>query len=181
MIYETLSQQEGTPAHAAGGPFLCWHHFRVCGGTIILPRRTTSSTGLSPRLRGHHAHDIILTYEIRSIPASAGAPDIGSTSSKTPEVYPRVCGGTQRLVRSGAGFRGLSPRLRGHRAARKIRSRFSGSIPASAGAPGIKVRGSSSAEVYPRVCGGTNFCILDVGLDVGLSPRLRGHLFPTVL
>mgnify|MGYP006270475329 CR=1 FL=1 len=110
-----------------------------------------------------------------SIPASAGAPGIASPGATSVGVYPRVCGGTRTkdLVREVG--KGLSPRLRGHHQIVANISNWSGSIPASAGAPIMCNSGYVSPRVYPRVCGGTNVQGVTERITAGLSPRLRGH------
>ena len=50
-----------------------------------------------------------------------------------------------------------------------------GSIPACAGEPRSRRRPPRLRRVYPRVCGGTAFTVLDIGLPTGLSPRVRGN------
>ncbi len=49
------------------------------------------------------------------------------------------------------------------------------SIPACAGEPCAHVYPSHSAEVYPRVCGGTAMMLTEILTDEGLSPRVRGN------
>ena len=50
-----------------------------------------------------------------------------------------------------------------------------GSIPACAGEPGSGGRAGHSAEVYPRVCGGTTSLAVLGRCGGGLSPRVRGN------
>ena len=70
---------------------------------------------------------------------------------------------------------GLSPRVRGNRAAMRLRPRWTGSIPACAGEPRSSCSARPTTRVYPRVCGGTDW-IKSFDLDgVGLSPRVRGN------
>ena len=55
------------------------------------------------------------------------------------------------------------------------------SIPACAGEPSEGSSRCPSRKVYPRVCGGTRFPTA-VGIDgEGLSPRVRGNHWPTIL
>ena len=71
--------------------------------------------GLSPRVRGNldpTAHKVGLS---RSIPASAGEPEMEAEVADEPEVYPRECGGTQAPLLDVNFFEGLSPRVRGNR------------------------------------------------------------------
>ncbi len=69
---------------------------RVCGGTASRIRVSTSSQGLSPRVRGNPLRCLMSTVGDRSIPACAGEPARGSATDRGPRVYPRVCGGTNR-------------------------------------------------------------------------------------
>ena len=52
-----------------------------------------------------------------------------------PGVYPRVCGGTNRLLGYDGSGNGLSPRVRGNLAACPCATMTGGSIPACAGEP----------------------------------------------
>ena len=161
-----------------------------------MPAATTSSGGLSPRVRGNRAVQVRQVARLGSIPARAGEPAALAGQREGEGVYPRACGGTalsrsDRLLASG-----LSPRVRGNpppwpdsekvkgsipaRAGEPsgdalARSPPGGSIPARAGEPGRKSSRIISWKVYPRACGGT------VPLDQramaieGLSPRVRGN------
>ena len=51
-----------------------------------------------------------------------------------------------------------------------------GSIPACAGEPAAHPGAQPGAEVYPRVCGGTEGWHLIQPAAIGLSPRVRGNL-----
>ena len=66
-----------------------------------------------------------------------------------------MCGGTSTTGISEKPVRGLSPRVRGNRAARPALLHIRGSIPACAGEPLHQKRRLLSYGVYPRVCGGT--------------------------
>ncbi len=71
---------------------------RVCGGTVRQVRGKPTLRGLSPRVRGnlgfHAGQDALL----RSIPACAGEPRLPCRAGCLVEVYPRVCGGTSRVL-----------------------------------------------------------------------------------
>ena len=71
---------------------------RVCGGTRNAFCMRPSFSGLSPRVRGNHAHARSLTQYARSIPACAGEPKSCRTGYQLERVYPRVCGGTNRVL-----------------------------------------------------------------------------------
>jgi len=74
------------------------------------------------------------------------------------------------------GFRGLSPRVRGHHATARPSCRVPRSIPACAGASLSAERPVTRHWVYPRVCGGIDLTGVMVDVHLGLSPRVRGHL-----
>ena len=117
-------------------------------------------------------------FEIGSIPACAGEPTLLPTSATYPDmVYPRVCGGTRRMLRVGPPV-GLwvYPRVCGGTGGVGVVLKPSGSIPACAGEPGSPKPPPLRVAVYPRVCGGTYMALIGMGLVWGLSPRVRGNL-----
>ena len=114
----------------------------------------------------------------RSIPACAGEPAPARAIARTATVYPRVCGGTAVGADVGGGGHGLSPRVRGNRAGRRLPTASARSIPACAGEPSSRRSPRSRAGVYPRVCGGTAGVISGRQRDGGLSPRVRGNPLP---
>ena len=131
--------------------------------------------GLSPRVRGNRQRSRRQDARRGSIPASAGEPTRSTPEQDDERVYPRECGGTRGVGRSGVRFGGLSPRVRGNPSSPSTRARASRSIPASAGEPlGVAVL-KCQRRVYPRECGGT-FTARFTGIaEAGLSPRVRGN------
>ncbi len=91
--------------------------------------------GLSPRVRGSHGSCDVVHLGLRSIPASAGQPDIEGPVDALLKVYPRECGAAalNRVLRLVAT--GLSPRVRGSHRTLAISAHPTRSIPASAGQP----------------------------------------------
>ena len=87
---------------------------RVCGGTLDRHRRNDGDDGLSPRVRGNRFQRRRSWRRRRSIPACAGEPPRAWKGSRTPGVYPRVCGGTLAVATGGFRLMGLSPRVRGN-------------------------------------------------------------------
>ena len=67
---------------------------RVCGVTKSPADWGISSTGLSPRVRGHLSAGGSSGQETRSIPACAGSPCLQRFVALKDRVYPRVCGVT---------------------------------------------------------------------------------------
>ena len=88
---------------------------RVCGGTSCRMIVATSSSGLSPRVRGNRHVDGRGRGSRGSIPACAGEPPAPGCAAPRIRVYPRVCGGTAATRSQSSPFRGLSPRVRGNR------------------------------------------------------------------
>ena len=66
-----------------------------------------------------------------------------------------MCGGTQELLGGYLPQIGLSPRVRGNQDSPFDDVRLVRSIPACAGEPLSTACPHGDAEVYPRVCGGT--------------------------
>ncbi len=110
-----------------------------------------------------------------SIPACAGEPLKPRPRRAWRAVYPRVCGGTGFNDVGEFLARGLSPRVRGNRAATIKTSTDFGSIPACAGEPRRRPSTSLGPSVYPRVCGGTAKPLIAQTMSLGLSPRVRGN------
>ena len=65
--------------------------------------------------------------------------------------------------------------MRGNPAPADVGRDFDGSIPACAGEPEVNPRSRFVAEVYPRVCGGTQHRSARRTRNRGLSPRVRGN------
>ena len=91
-------------------------------------------------------------------------------------VYPRVCGGTAVQVKCNKCQEGLSPRVRGNQPRRSGQWCTPRSIPACAGEPRQCRQCPRTAQVYPRVCGGTLGGLESLVSSWGLSPRVRGNL-----
>ena len=88
---------------------------RACGGTPDRLHPGSGPPGLSPRMRGNHAHIVDPVEDLGSIPAHAGEPT---------SCCPRI-----------SSTRGLSPRMRGNQSIRARLDCIGGSIPAHAGEP----------------------------------------------
>ena len=149
---------------------------RECGGTTIETTEAGWATGLSPRVRGNQHPAPAAVPDRGSIPASAGEPGVRALMSAKAGVYPRECGGTDGRRQCAAAVAGLSPRVRGNHAEGPEDGIAQGSIPASAGEPCGCVCVTCVHVVYPRECGGTQYCAAFVPGKPGLSPRVRGNL-----
>ena len=149
---------------------------RVCGGTISGGKIPVIGEGLSPRVRGNRRRRGNRRPAQGSIPACAGEPYAPHPVGCDCGVYPRVCGGTLRLLSSWSRRLGLSPRVRGNPAPLPHAARPRRSIPACAGEPSGGNGGNGVPAVYPRVCGGTPRRTQPRLPAGGLSPRVRGNL-----
>ena len=148
---------------------------RVYGGTFQHCLERGKSKGLSPRVRGNPPRLRVCFGHRRSIPACTGEPSKHKSRPLGTRVYPRVYGGTFVQTSDSRRLTGLSPRVRGN-PVRQARERARGglsprvrgnltdtasppgvlrSIPACTGEPGREEENNPSAEVYPRVYGGT--------------------------
>ena len=149
---------------------------RVCGGTIRGLVLMIYWLGLSPRVRGNRQGSAGRLRAMGSIPACAGEPASRRVRAQKDQVYPRVCGGTERFVSLATSLRGLSPRVRGNRTHFLLVALKIGSIPARAGEPRSSCPASYPPGVYPRACGGTLHRRFGSIQACGLSPRVRGNL-----
>ena len=151
---------------------------RGCGETSSTRFNRHPMVGLSPRVRGNRGRRGGLSLGSGSIPAGAGKPGSRRAVRLSVRVYPRGCGETSVTVIVSLPALGLSPRVRGnlHVPALALGSR--GSIPAGAGKPARESPARRSGRVYPRGCGETSRMISDSASSRGLSPRVRGNLWP---
>ena len=147
---------------------------RVCGGNPRPGPAAGKPEGLSPRVRGKPPDPVHKSGHIGSIPACAGETAPTACRRAETKVYPRVCGGNQRLVRLYDLAKGLSPRVRGKLPCASTRTTAPGSIPACAGETEAQHNHRYADEVYPRVCGGNGRKSGQRYYDEGLSPRVRG-------
>ena len=129
---------------------------RVGGATPTKFGTPILCCGLSPRGRGNQPQGVNPLESFGSIPAWAGQPQPGSQEISRIEVYPRVGGATQSVLRVLQDHGGLSPRGRGNQNGISVPGELVGSIPAWAGQPRTAPVPNSVATVYPRVGGATS-------------------------
>ena len=146
----------GEPQDMGAGAWTLKVYPRVCGGTYIRQSPRKRRLGLSPRVRGNRHAGATRTGRFGSIPACAGEPFQGQRQLRIPKVYPRVCGGTVRIMGLIVFAHGLSPRVRGNPQGSAHLKKACRSIPACAGEPLAAPSLWLASRVYPRVCGGTN-------------------------
>ena len=171
----SIPASAGEPVSDLGGKCGLRVYPRECGGTVPKSTMPDSSCGLSPRVRGNRAPITATKHISRSIPASAGEPSEHPGIPNPTKVYPRECGGTQKLCPIAQPFCGLSPRVRGNLGYRQPHIVGGRSIPASAGEPYGGPMQNQAIAVYPRECGGTLRGKGGYTNAYGLSPRVRGN------
>ena len=164
----------GEPPRARAGGRRPWVYPRRCGGAMESGRLEVFAAGLSPQVRGSPRTRIRRCQTRRSIPAGAGEPPPAPPSASPARVYPRRCGGAVFSVAGGASETGLSPQVRGSRAACLAGGVAPGSIPAGAGEPLTPSVLACAARVYPRRCGGAQVPTREGVSLLGLSPQVRG-------
>ena len=170
----SIPARAGEPQGCPGGCAAYRVYPRACGGTHLAGCNPCNDTGLSPRVRGNQPRRPLPSDNRRSIPARAGEPRHRTAAAFPVRVYPRACGGTRCCGSWPTTSMGLSPRVRGNRAAADQRCNRGGSIPARAGEPLPYLSFLNRREVYPRACGGTSLDRKTAALESGLSPRVRG-------
>ena len=151
----------------------------MCGGNSAKCATTSSSTGLSPRVRGKLRYHRRRIPGNRSIPACAGETPLLPWHYGTSPVYPRVCGGNTYKRSLAVWPTGLSPRVRGKLFTNGRPFMSAGSIPACAGETTGMPNVGESRRVYPRVCGGNvSWLASDVACEMRSIPACAGETQP---
>ena len=151
---------------------------RTGGGNTARRPAAVSAKGLSPHGRGKLADGAVEVWVTRYIPARAGETKETGRSMTDAEVYPRTGGGNIFFHFQIRFWHNLSPHGRGKHGPTRPLVGAVGSIPARAGETVPFIRTSDIVKVYPRT-GGGNFPAERLGIrDDGLSPPVRGKLFP---
>ena len=152
---------------------------RACGGADTPVRCASSDWGLSPRMRGSLSEEPGNEIRTRPIPAHAGEPGTDQRGAGRHRAYPRACGGARAACSMRTIRYGLSPRMRGSRAALPRPDVRIRPIPAHAGEPARTARPISCLGAYPRACGGAPRAQGRQLPCQGLSPRMRGSPLPS--
>ena len=130
--------------------------------------------GPSPQARGSRAP---VPHDARgrgSIPAGAGKPTDGRSSSPSRPVHPRRRGEAIGCAGPGCCAGGPSPQARGSQMGDGGVDRLEGSIPAGAGKPSACRAPCSRRRVHPRRRGEAPSAPTWGGYDAGPSPQARG-------
>ncbi len=152
---------------------------RGCGELLFNTQQPRPIVGLSPWVRGTRPTPTRNIQAGRFIPVGAGNSRSIRRNTASVSVYPRGCGELESNLAASSLTCGLSPWVRGtHRRARRFLAypRF---IPVGAGNSASWQTGKHFLAVYPRGCGELGFVVTAALLVAGLSPWVRGTLFPT--
>ena len=170
-------------------------HPRACGERSSCQRRTNTTSGSSPRVRGTGQVSVGRDGPEPVHPRACGERPCRSVPSAcVVGSSPRVRGTGLGLVRRGdvegfiparAGngrvgglrldaYRGSSPRVRGTERPDDHHRRLQRFIPARAGNGRDRLAGSNSITVHPRACGERSPTSDVTCVDPGSSPRVRG-------
>ena len=177
-----LSQHGITPAHAGNTCRLLWQvgqcqdHPRACGEYSDAGLTQKASAGSPPRMRGilfEFTHD----FGVPGItPAHAGNTVISHICRNPLRDHPRACGEYNQIRLANRGIRGSPPRMRGIRLPfHKFRVQ-GGITPAHAG----NTIGFNFTFIliwdHPRACGEYQQTALQLQIQTGSPPRMRGIL-----
>ena len=138
------------------------------------PFSVTLTPGLSPRVRGSHAHVGAGRAVAGSIPAGTGKPLARRSLDSQARVYPRGYGEASPFQIGNCFGHGLSPRVRGSPTRWLSHLLFLRSIPAGTGKPPNATYIPDSVRVYPRGYGEALVGHRHTHPPCGLSPRVRG-------
>ena len=170
------------PAYAGSTapPRLCGcaprDHPRVCGEHARRSTRCCTRPGSSPRMRGAPAGLCGRRERHGIIPAYAGSTVQKLVHRPFFRDHPRVCGEHGSRWECIMSWTGSSPRMRG--ALRRVVAAVVkiGIIPAYAGSTMGVLTKEIVRRDHPRVCGEHQVSSINVSIEVGSSPRMRGAL-----
>ena len=149
-------------------------HPRVCGEHAMVSATALAVRGSSPRMRGTQSRCRPCMRRTGIIPAYAGNTRGGSNATADIRDHPRVCGEHTSRNSSRRRMTGSSPRMRGTRHRRSVRSLRAGIIPAYAGNTASCRVWSAASRDHPRVCGEHHGRVVKTSPTQGSSPRMRG-------
>ena len=110
----------------------------------------------------------------RITPACAGKTVFFNPKQITIGDHPRVCGENFLSSAMHPIIVGLPPRVRGKHGKPTLATRFGGITPACAGKTTVKNVLKSFTQDHPRVCGENKDTIVQLLLNRGSPPRVRG-------
>ncbi len=153
----------------------------VCGERPALHPRRRRHGGLSPRMWGTPACQPRHSQATRFIPTYVGNAASDCCHMLTVPVYPHVCG--ERVLIAVQPFRiaGLSPRMWGTPCRNALGLLVLRFIPTYVGNALRNAFVRSIDSVYPHVCGERSSDRGFFGWRCGLSPRMWGTPYPSLL
>ena len=146
----------------------------MCGEQDICAIRARRAMGSPPRVRGTGKYMNIQGLTFRITPACAGNRARKRSYKSIIGDHPRVCGEQKQLVPEWVQEKGSPPRVRGTGRG-YLREPGRGRItPACAGNSSLTEETILAAEDHPRVCGEQTALSLDMRVEGGSPPRVRG-------
>ena len=149
-------------------------HPRVCGEHCMAVASLVDVSGSSPRVRGTLWRVVCYVRGRGIIPACAGNTTECSREYRDTRDHPRVCGEHGHFSHMTCPSVGSSPRVRGTLAAQGGVAAVGGIIPACAGTPCYRRRGSDRNGIIPACAGNTPFQALCI-THPGDHPRVCGE------
>ena len=149
-------------------------HPRVCGENHLLLRWPSTTTGISPRMRGKPDSPFGGGVGDGNIPAYAGKTVRRRQCPQHWLEHPRVCGENLKQTAAKSIRAGTSPRMRGKRLVSDRELTTKRNIPAYAGKTPTHGLSPLAAAEHPRVCGENKPTGTWHSPVTGTSPRMRG-------
>ena len=149
-------------------------HPRVCGEKAAYLRAVWVPKGSPPRVRGKVSHAVTAHLLPGITPACAGKSRIVPGIPVRGWDHPRVCGEKLGRLWQAAHNTGSPPRVRGKGVGAPHFACDLGITPACAGKRLSRGRRSGLDRDHPRVCGEKRDIQLNLAIQAGSPPRVRG-------
>ena len=154
-------------------------HPRVCGENAKIMLNSLYGKGSPPRVRGKRLKAAITVVPIGITPACAGKTCPSRATRAASRDHPRVCGENWDGEGMADKRSGSPPRVRGKHFENRREFRLARITPACAGKTQARRRVRRRDEDHPRVCGENKDTIVQLLLNLGSPPRVRGKLRTT--
>ena len=170
-----IPARAGQPGRWLGWCVCIGAYPRSRGATDVEMVYRTYGKGLSPLARGNRCRPRATAPPSGPIPARAGQPCRGLSSTPCCWAYPRSREATCERYGHAHGVEGLSPLARGNRRRPVALAVSFGPIPARAGQPNPIALIDWRLGAYPRSRGATGLNTDTIKMKQGLSPLARGN------
>ena len=128
-------------------------HPRICGEKSTRKRRTDSTLGSPPHMRGKVLSFVFRLNRDGITPAYAGKSLLYHFFRDFARDHPRICGEKCRIIYVLVSKPGSPPHMRGKVCVASELARYSGITPAYAGKSQIASFGTTGKKDHPRICG----------------------------